>query len=236
MGSMDIAVPVITLDGPGGAGKGTVSMLLARELGWHLLDSGALYRLVGLAAEHRGLALDNESSLGVLAGHLDVQFLAGADDLVRVVLEGEDVSHELRTERVGGLASKVAVLPAVRAALLDRQRAFREAPGLICDGRDMGTVVFPDAPLKIFLTASAEERARRRLQQLRDKGVTASLSDLKNDILERDARDMNRSAAPLRPADDALQVDTTALNIREVVDLILAEAKSRGLISQAPSA
>ncbi|MDR9467860.1 (d)CMP kinase [Marinospirillum sp.] len=228
--------PVITLDGPGGAGKGTVSMLLAKQLGWHLLDSGALYRLVGLAAEHHGVALDNEASLAVLAEHLDVQFLVSKDELVQVILEGEDVSQELRTERVGGLASQVAPLPAVRQALLARQRAFNEEPGLICDGRDMGTVVFPDAPLKIYLTATADERARRREQQLREKGITASLADLKKDILERDARDMNRETAPLRPAEDAVEVDSTTLSITEVVDLILAEAKSRGLISQASSA
>lgn len=236
MNSREVEAPVITLDGPGGAGKGTVSMLLARELGWHLLDSGALYRLVGLAAEHHGVALDNEPALSVLAEHLDVQFLTGKDDLVQVVLEGEDVSHELRTERVGGLASQVAALKGVRAALLSRQRAFCEKPGLICDGRDMGTVVFPDAPLKIYLTASADERARRRLEQLRLKGISASLCGLKKDILERDARDMNRSEAPLRPAEDALQLDSTALSIAEVVEQILAEAKSRGLISQASSA
>lgn len=236
MNSREVEAPVITLDGPGGAGKGTVSMLLARELGWHLLDSGALYRLVGLAAEHHGVALDNEPALSVLAEHLDVQFLTGKDDLVQVVLEGEDVSHELRTERVGGLASQVAALKGVRTALLSRQRAFCEKPGLICDGRDMGTVVFPDAPLKIYLTASADERARRRLEQLRLKGISASLCDLKKDILERDARDMNRSEAPMRPAEDALQLDSTALSIAEVVEQILAEAKSRGLISQASSA
>ncbi|SFB91607.1 cytidylate kinase [Marinospirillum celere] len=222
---------VITVDGPGGAGKGTVSMLLAKYLGWQLLDSGALYRLVGLAAEHHGVAFDNEASLAVLAEHLDVQFKVSKDELVQVILEGEDVSKELRTERVGGLASQVAALPGVRSALLARQRAFAEGSGLVCDGRDMGTVVFPDAPLKIYLTASAEERARRRLEQLRSKGIAASLSDLKKDILERDARDMNRETAPLRPAEDAVEVDTTSLSITEVVDLILAEAKSRGLIS-----
>ena len=227
---------VITLDGPGGAGKGTVSKLVAKRLGWDLLDSGALYRLVGLAAEHHGVALDNEAGLSVLAEHLDVQFHVTEDELVQVILEGEDVSQELRTERVGALASQVAPLPGVRQALLARQRAFAEGEGLVCDGRDMGTVVFPDAPLKIYLTASADERARRRLEQLRSKGITASLSDLKNDILERDARDMNRETAPLRPAEDAIEVDSTALSIAEVVDLILAEAKSRGLISQASSA
>lgn len=222
--------PVITLDGPGGAGKGTVSRLLAQQLGWHLLDSGALYRLVGLAADHHGVALDNEAALAVLAEHLDVQFLVSKEELVQVVLEGEDVSQQLRTEKVGAWASQVAALPEVRTALLARQRAFRDQPGLICDGRDMGTVVFPDAPLKIYLTADAEERARRRLEQLRAKGITASLADLKKDILERDARDMNRQTAPLRPAEDAVQVDSTALSITEVVDLILAEAKSRSLI------
>ncbi|GLR64298.1 (d)CMP kinase [Marinospirillum insulare] len=231
MNSSTSNAPVITLDGPGGAGKGTVSMRLAQALGWHLLDSGALYRLVGLAAEHHGVALDNEQALSVLAEHLDVQFLTGKDDLVQVMLEGENVSHELRTERVGGLASQVAALNGVREALLSRQRDFADLPGLICDGRDMGTVVFPNAPLKIYLTASADERARRRLEQLRSKGVAAKLCDLKNDILERDERDMSRSTAPLKPAEDALQLDSTLLSIDQVVEQILAEAKSRGLVS-----
>lgn len=231
MNSSTTNAPIITLDGPGGAGKGTVSMRLAQALGWHLLDSGALYRLVGLAAEHHGVALDNEPALSVLAEHLDVQFLTGKDDLVQVMLEGENVSRELRTERVGGLASQVAALDGVRNALLSRQRNFADLPGLICDGRDMGTVVFPNAPLKIYLTASADERARRRLEQLRSKGVTAKLCDLKNDILERDARDMNRITAPLKPAEDALQLDSTLLSIEQVVEQILAEAKNRGLVS-----
>ncbi len=231
MSSLLVDAPVITLDGPGGAGKGTVSMRLAEALGWRLLDSGALYRLVGLAAEQQGVALDSEPALSLLAEHLDVQFLTSKGDLVQVMLANKDVSHELRTERVGGLASQVAVLDGVRNALLTRQRNFAELPGLICDGRDMGTVVFPNAPLKVYLTASADERAKRRLEQLRSKGVTAKLCDLKNDILERDARDMNRATAPLKPAKDALQVDSTQLSIAQVVDLILAEAKSRGLMS-----
>lgn len=231
MGSLKANTPIITVDGPGGAGKGTVSMRLAQTLGWHLLDSGALYRLVGLAAEHHAVALDNEPALSVLAEHLDVQFLTGKDDLVQVMLEGENVSHELRTERVGGLASQVAALDGVRNALLARQRDFANLPGLICDGRDMGTVVFPNAPLKIYLTASADERARRRLEQLRSKGVAAKLCDLKNEILERDERDMNRITAPLKPAKDALQLDSTQLSITQVVEQILAEAKSRSLVS-----
>lgn len=231
MSSSIIEAPVITLDGPGGAGKGTVSMRLAKALGWHLLDSGALYRLVGLAAEQQGVALDKEAALSALAEQLDVQFLADQNDLVQVVLAGKDVSHELRTERVGGLASQVAALNGVRDALLTRQRDFAQLPGLICDGRDMGTVVFPRAPLKIYLTASADERAKRRFEQLRSKGVAAKLCDLKNEILERDERDMNRSTAPLRPAEDAIEVDSTQLSIAQVVDLILAEAKSRGLVS-----
>lgn len=222
--------PIITVDGPGGAGKGTVSMRLAQALGWHLLDSGALYRLVGLAAQQQGVALDDEAGLSLIAEQLDVQFLADQADLVRVVLAGQDVSHEVRTECVGGLASQVAVLDGVRSALLARQRAFATLPGLICDGRDMGTVVFPAAPLKIYLTASADERAKRRLEQLQSKGVAAKLCDLKNDILERDARDMNRAKAPLKPAEDALQLDSTELSITEVVDLILTEAKRRGLM------
>lgn len=231
MSSILADAPVITLDGPGGSGKGTVSMRLAQTLGWHLLDSGALYRLVGLAAEQQAITLDNEDQLSKLAEQLDVEFIANPNDLVEVILSGQDVSQKLRTESVGGLASQVASLDGVRRALLARQRDFAKPPGLICDGRDMGTVVFPNAPLKIYLTASADERAKRRFEQLRSKGVTAKLCDLKNDILERDARDMNRLSAPLKPAEDALQVDSTGLSIAQVVDLILAKAKSRGLVS-----
>ncbi len=223
--------PVVAIDGPSGSGKGTVCSRLARQLGWHLLDSGALYRLLALAATRHGIALDNEAALETLAANLDVQFVAAVEGLhgQRILLEGEEVGDELRTEQAGAGASQVAALPAVRSALLQRQRDFRVAPGLVADGRDMGTVVFSDAPLKVVLTASAEERARRRYLQLKDRVPGVTLSSLLEEIRVRDERDTQRAVAPLKPAHDALLLDSTALSIEQVLERILAEVAARGL-------
>ncbi len=219
-------VPVIAIDGPSGSGKGTLCQLLARELGWHLLDSGAMYRVVGMAADRHGIAFDDEPAVAALAEHIDVRFEPGAPgEPAAVILEGDDVSNELRSETTGELASKVAVLPAVRQALLARQRAFAQAPGLVADGRDMGTVVFPAAPLKLFLTASAEERAQRRHKQLKDKGESVNLAALLDDIRARDKRDSERAVAPLKPAADAILVDSTGLGINEVFEHVLAKVR-----------
>ncbi|WP_135384833.1 (d)CMP kinase [Vibrio tasmaniensis] len=218
--------PVITVDGPSGAGKGTLCMLLADKLGFHLLDSGAIYRVLALAAIHHGVDTESEDALVPLATHLDVQFIAEGE-LVKVILEGEDVSGELRKEETGMAASKVAALPRVREALLRRQRAFSAAPGLVADGRDMGTVVFVEAEAKIFLDASAEERASRRLKQLQQKGLDVKFDDLLSEIQERDDRDRNRPVAPLRPAEDALVLDSTSMNIEQVVKKALHYIESK---------
>ncbi|EAZ97561.1 (d)CMP kinase [Marinobacter sp. ELB17] len=216
---------VITVDGPGGSGKGTITQMLARKLGWHLLDSGALYRLTALAAERQGVALDNEPALVTVAASLDVTFEpTPPGEPAKVLLAGEDVNAAIRTEQCGNNASKVAVMQSVRDALLQRQRDFRQAPGLVADGRDMGTVVFPDAPVKIFLTASAEERAQRRFSQLLQAGVDVSIANVLEEIRVRDERDMNRLAAPLKPADDAQVIDSTGLSIEEVLDRCMAAA------------
>jgi CMP/dCMP kinase len=215
--------PVITVDGASGTGKGTISQLLATRLGWKFLDSGALYRVLALAAQKHSVALDNEKALEVLAEHLDVQFLVQESNLAKIILEGEEVTETIRTEKIGNAASIVAALPAVRAALLSRQRAFRDAPGLVADGRDMGTVVFPDAELKIFLIASPEERALRRYNQLKERGISVTLADLIEELRERDRRDQERTVAPLKPAEDAIIIDTDRLTIDQVVERILSE-------------
>ncbi|MGO1297968.1 MAG: (d)CMP kinase [Vibrio sp.] len=223
---MSSHTPVVTVDGPSGAGKGTLCMLLAKKLGFHLLDSGAIYRVLALAAIHHGVDTDSEDALVPLATHLDVQFISEGE-LVKVILEGEDVSGDLRKEETGMAASKVAALPRVREALLRRQRAFADGNGLVADGRDMGTVVFPDAPVKIFLDASADERARRRYKQLQLKGLDVRFDALLGEIQQRDDRDRNRAVAPLKPADDALLLDSTSLSIEEVVEQALQYIESK---------
>jgi len=221
--------PVLAIDGPGGAGKGTISRLVARELGWHLLDSGALYRLVALDALQRGVALDQDSGVAGLAARLDAQFETRGDQ-ARILLNGQDVTDAIRSEAVGEGASRVAALPGVRRALVQRQRDFRRAPGLVADGRDMGGVIFPDASLKVFLTASVEERARRRHKQLKDKGIDVSLSDLSRDMVERDRRDSARAIAPLKPSDEARILDTTGMDIPAVVAVVLRWARERNVL------
>ena len=218
--------PVITIDGPAGSGKGTISHKVAEQLGWNILDSGALYRLVALAAERKGVNFDKDDSLSKIAETLDVKFTPCEGGGVTILLEGDDVSLAIRSEDCGCAASKVAAVKPVRAALLERQRRFLDLPGLVADGRDMGTVVFPDAKVKIFLTASAEIRAERRLKQLKEQGISANLRGLIDDIEERDARDMNRKDAPLVPADDAIIIDTGKFSIDEVVSKVMDAVKN----------
>lgn len=223
----DSTIPVLTIDGPSGSGKGTIARRVADHLGWHLLDSGALYRLVAYAGQRNGLSRDDQAAHERVAQQLDVRFGLAPDGGEQIWLEGAEVSKAIRTEQAGEGASQVGAMPGVRAALLERQRAFAQPPGLVADGRDMGTVVFPAAALKIYLTASAEERARRRYNQLKDKGLDANLAALSLDIAERDRRDASRPIAPLKPADDALIVDSTSMTIDAVLARVLELAAAR---------
>jgi cytidylate kinase len=223
-------IPVITVDGPSGAGKGTISHMLADTLGWHFLDSGALYRVTGQACLIEGVSWDDHPAVTEVARHLEVSFTAAPSGEVLVAYKGSDVSRAIRTEEGGRGASTVAAIPAVRQALLQRQREFLQLPGLVADGRDMGTVVFPAAPLKIFLTASAQERAERRYKQLIAKGESVNLPRLLEDIEERDARDSSREVSPLVPAEDAIVIDSTATPIPEVLELVMCKVREKGLI------
>lgn len=215
-------VPVLTIDGPSGSGKGTISRAVAARLGWHYLDSGALYRAVGLAASWADLDFSDHPALVRCAFDTQVAFREDGEREPRILVNGVDATDDLRTETAGAAASAIAAIPEVRAALRERQRAFRRPPGLVADGRDMGTVIFPDAAYKVFLTASAEERAQRRYKQLKDKGVSVNLDGLLREILARDARDAQRTVAPLRPADDAVLVDTTGVAVDEVIERVLS--------------
>ena len=224
---MSEELPVLTLDGPSGSGKGTIARSVAGYLGWHLLDSGAIYRLLALAAQRAGVAADDEAALVQTAARMHLTFLPEAGVETRALLDGADVTDLIRTEVCGDRASQVAALPGVREALLRRQRDFQQSPGLVADGRDMGTIVFPDAPIKVYLTASVAERARRRHKQLKEQGVSVNLHDLSEEIAARDERDANRSVAPLVPAEDAVVVDTTELGIPAAVEAVLSEVRRR---------
>ncbi len=219
---MDSTAPVLTIDGPSGSGKGTISRITAGRLGWHYLDSGALYRAVGLAASRHKVDLSDHAAVASRARLTEIQFHADGDAEPRVLVDGVDATDGLRTEAAGMAASAIASIPEVRAALVDLQHGFRQLPGLVADGRDMGTVIFPDAGFKVFLTASAAQRADRRYKQLKDKGVSVNLVDLLREILARDARDAERAVAPLRPADDAVLIDTTDVPVERVVERVLA--------------
>ena len=224
-----LSTPIVTIDGPSGSGKGTIARAVAVRAGWHLLDSGALYRLVALAGLKQALKSDDTDGHTRIAGSMDVRFDVGSDGGEVVILAGEEVTSQIRSEEAGQGASRVAAWPSVRSALLDRQRAFAKAPGLVADGRDMGTVVFPGAHLKIFLTATPDERALRRYKQLKDKGSDVSLPALSREIIERDLRDSTRAVAPLKPAPDAEVIDSTSLTIEQVIDRVTVLGRVRAL-------
>ena len=219
---MSATVPVLTIDGPAGAGKGTISRMVARALGWAYLDSGALYRAVGIAAAWEGIGLDEPVELAQCASRIDIKFITQDTDEPVIIVNGKDATQDIRTELAGSMASALAAQPEVRAALIALQRGFRVAPGLVADGRDMGTVIFPDAPYKFFLTASPMERAQRRHKQLMEKGVSVKLDDLLHEIVARDERDANRAVAPLKPADDAIVIDSTGIPVATVIDRVLS--------------
>ena len=219
---MTAKAPVLTIDGPSGSGKGTISRAVARRLGWHYLDSGAIYRAVGQAAAWEGVDLSDVDAVAACAARTEIRFVTQGDGEPHVMVNGKDATRLLHTETAGAVASAIAAYPAVRAALVDLQLKFRQKPGLVADGRDMGTIIFPDAAYKVFLTASAEERARRRYKQLKDKGVSANLDSLLHEIAARDERDAGRAVAPLKPAADAVILDSTGMPITEVIDRVLA--------------
>jgi len=215
-------IPVLTIDGPSGSGKGTISRAVAERLGWHYLDSGALYRAVGLAAAWESIDLSDGEAVAQCAARTEIRFESQGTGELHVIVNGKDATHQLRMETAGAAASAIAAHPPVRAALVDLQHRFRRSPGLVADGRDMGTVIFPDAPYKVFLTASAEERAQRRYKQLKEKGVSVNLAGLLHEIAARDERDAGRAVAPLKPAEDAVIVDSTGTPITEVIERVLA--------------
>jgi cytidylate kinase len=224
---MDNLSPVITIDGVGGAGKGTLSLLLAKKLQWHLLDSGAIYRVLAFSVQQHHISQENEAALSAHALALEVNFSLTASETTRVLLEGREITEDIRSPVCGNLASRISAYPGVRAALLKKQRDFRQQPGLVADGRDMGTVVFPEANFKIFLTAAAEVRAARRYAQLQAKGISVSLADVLKELVERDKRDSERSVAPLKPAEDAWILDTTTLTVEETFARISEEVDKR---------
>ena len=219
---MSQSIPVLTIDGPSGSGKGTISRAVAQRLGWHYLDSGAIYRAVGQAAAWEGLDLSDSDTIAACAARTEIQFITDGEGEPHVIVNGKDATRALRTESAGAAASAIAAHPSVRAALVDLQLKFRATPGLVADGRDMGTVIFPDAGYKVFLTASAAERAKRRYKQLKDKGVSVNLESLLHEIAARDERDAGRAVAPLKPASDAVILDSTGMPITEVIERVLA--------------